>query len=155
MLRLSPVLACAALVAACGSSPNVPAAAPQPAAPVAAAPAPLPPGHLRRSDLLATLSSGLGAFLARVEVEPTVAGNKFHGWRVVSLPGDTPEWKSVELAPGDVVTAVNGLPVERPEQALVAWQSLALAPELRLACERQGQPREVTWKIDDEAAPKR
>jgi type II secretory pathway component PulC len=45
---------------------------------------------------------------------------------------------------------VNGRPIERPEQALAAFQSLAVAKELRVAYERNGAPRELVYPIDDE-----
>jgi len=99
---------------------------------------------------MATLSRGLGDFLTRIELEPVLAGGKFRGWRVVKLrPGD-PMWQGVDLAPGDVITMVNGRPIERPEQALAAFQSRAVAKELRVAHERNGAPRELVYAIDDE-----
>jgi type II secretory pathway component PulC len=58
-------------------------------------------------------------------------------------------WRGVDLAPGDVVTQVNGRPVEHPEQALAAFQSLAVAKELRVTLDRNGAPREIAYPIDD------
>ncbi len=58
-------------------------------------------------------------------------------------------WNGVDLAPGDIVTSVNGRPIERPEQALTAFQSLAIAKELRIAYERGGARRELVYPIDD------
>ena len=61
-------------------------------------------------------------------------------------------WQGVDLAPGDVVTAVNDRPVERPEQAFAAFQSLAVAKELRVTYERAGARREIVYPIDDAGA---
>jgi len=90
----------------------------------------------------------MGAFLARVQVEPALTNGRFRGWRVVKL-SDDPMWRGVDLAPGDVVTQVNGLPIEHPEQALSAFQSLAVAKELRVSLERNGARREIVYPIDD------
>jgi type II secretory pathway component PulC len=90
--------------------------------------------------------------LTRLEVEPFAPGGKFRGWRIVKLRQGDPLWSGGEVAPGDVVTAVNGRPIERPEQALAAFQSLAVAPELRVAYERDGARRELVYPIDDEPA---
>jgi len=49
----------------------------------------------------------------------------------------------------DVVTAVNERPIERPEQAFSAFQSLAVAKELRVTYERKGARREIVYPIDD------
>ena len=75
-------------------------------------------------------------------------GGKFHGFRIAALR-DKPFWSGVDLAAGDVVTSVNGLPIEHPEQALTAFDSLDVASELRVAFERAGQPRELVYSIVD------
>jgi S1-C subfamily serine protease len=142
-----------ALILSCGGSsapPAEPTRAPRPAT-SAEAPAPRP-GRLWRRDVTATLSRGLGDFLTRLEVEPLAPGGKFRGWRIAKLRQGDPLWAGGELVPGDVVTAVNGRPIERPEQALAAFQSLAVAPELRVAFERDGARRELVYPIDDEPA---
>jgi type II secretory pathway component PulC len=105
---------------------------------------------LWRRDVTATLSRGLGEFLTRIEVEPVAPGGKFRGWRIAKLRPNDPLWSGVDLAPGDIVTAVNGRKIERPEEALAAFQSLAVASELRVTYEREGARRELVYPIDDE-----
>jgi type II secretory pathway component PulC len=151
------------VLSSCGGSQTAPSGTARPAesgaavsgdaGPTARASAdtPLParPGRLWRRDVVATLSRGLGEFLTHLQVEPALAGGKFHGWRIVKLrPGD-PLWQNTDLAAGDVVTGVNGRPVERPEQAFAAFQSLAVAKELRVTYERAGSRREIVYPIDD------
>jgi type II secretory pathway component PulC len=99
--------------------------------------------------VIATLSHGMGAFLTRVEVEPALASGRFRGWRIVKLAPDDPMWRGVDLLPGDIVNQVNGLPIEHPEQALAAFQSLAVAKELRVTFDRNGTRRELLYPIDD------
>jgi type II secretory pathway component PulC len=143
-----------ALILSCGGGsapPAEPARGPRPATSTEA-PLPPRPGRLWRRDVTATLSRGLGDFLTRLEVQPFAPGGKFRGWKIVKLREGDPLWAGGELLPGDVVTAVNGRPIERPEQALAAFQSLAVAPELRVAFERDGARRELVYAIDDEPA---
>ena len=143
------------VIAACGGSSAPPRAEPSRALqPASSAEPPLPsrPGRLWRRDVVATLSRGLGDFLTRLQLEPFLAGGKFRGWRIVRLAEGDALWKGVDLAPGDVVTSVNGRPIERPEQALTAFQSLAVVPELRVTYERDGARRELVYPIDDEPA---
>jgi type II secretory pathway component PulC len=149
-MKARSFLFAAAFLCACGggSAPAETANSAKPAASDVALPA--RPGRLWRRDVVATLSRGLGDFLTRLELEPVLSGGKFRGWRIVKLrPGD-PLWKGVDLAPGDVIRSVNGRPIERPEQALTAFQSLAVVGELRVAYERDGAPREIVYPIDDE-----
>ena len=149
MRTLAP-LALALALGACGgaassSPPLVAAAGPRSARP---APAPLDDHHLARSVVHDVVSQGLGSFLQHVEVadQPVLAGGKFHGFRIAALR-DTPFWEGVDLKPGDVVTRVNGFPIERPEQAQTAFESLDVSSELRVDYERDGQPRELVYAI--------
>ena len=59
-------------------------------------------------------------------------------------------WQGVDLKPGDVVFGVNGFPIERPEQAQTAFESLEVSSELRVDYERDGQPRELVYAIVDD-----
>lgn len=106
---------------------------------------------LRRSAVDAVVQQGLGVFLQRIELDdqPVFVAGKFHGFRVVKLR-DPSFWQGVDLQPGDVVTSVNGFPIERPEQAQTAFESLEVASELRVAYERAGQPRELVYAIVDD-----
>ncbi len=70
---------------------------------------------------------------------------KFAGWRLVGLPE---EWSSIDLKPGDVVSRVNGLPLETPDQFWEAWKSVAKAPEVRIDLSRDGVARQVIIPID-------
>jgi type II secretory pathway component PulC len=108
----------------------------------------VPSGHsLRRSDVEGVIAQGPGVFLQRIEVDPVFANTgAFRGFRIAALH-DEPFWRGVDLKPGDVVTSVNGFPIERPEQAQVAFDSLHVSSELRVAYERDGSPRELVYAI--------
>jgi type II secretion system protein C len=135
----------------CGGSSESPAATPASAkAATASAPAPLADHQLARSAVHAAIVDGLGVFFRRVELDdmPVMTGGKFHGFRIAGLP-DKEFWSGVDLKPGDVVTAVNGMPIERPEQAQSALESLDAAKELRVSYERDGQAHELVYAIVD------
>jgi type II secretory pathway component PulC len=138
------------VVSACGGAATPRASAPVANSATAAPPPPLPEHTIARSLIRATVARGLGAFLQRVELddEPVFTGGKFHGFRISALH-DPPFWSGVDLKPGDVVVSVNGLPIERPEQALAAFDALQTAPELRVAYERQGHALALVYPIID------
>lgn len=107
-----------------------------------------PPGALWREDVNFTVDEGLGYFLQRVSVEAEIVGGKFQGFRIVDLkPPDF--WQGVDLKPGDVVTQVNGLPIERDIDAYEAFQSLRAATSLRVSLLRGGAKRELVYAIVD------
>ena len=106
---------------------------------------------LSRSAVHAVVAQGLGYFLQRVDLEdrPVFEGGRFHGFRIARLR-DEKFWDGVDIKAGDVVTAVNGLPIERPEQAQTAFDSLEVSSELRVAYERAGEGRELVYAIVDD-----
>ena len=93
---------------------------------------------------------GSGTFLQRIsfDEQPVFRDHHFVGFRITELKG--PGWEGSELRPGDVVTAVNGFSIERPEQAQQAFLSLAVASELRVDYERDAQPRTLRLTIVDD-----
>ncbi len=137
---------------ACGGSSPPPAASK--AAPSAAVPAAAPPSSahtVARSAIRAAVAQGLGAFLQHVDLDdqPVRLGGKFRGFRIAGLHG-AEFWAGVDLKPGDVITRVNGFPIERPEQAQTAFESLQVASELRVSYDRDGEPREIVYAIVDD-----
>jgi hypothetical protein len=144
----SALLAPLFFVAACASTEAPPPRPPAPP-PVVAAPAPpaVPTGHLVRAEVDRVLvTQGPPWVLRRIVSEEVMKSDgKFAGWRLVGLPE---EWRGIDLRPGDVVTRVNGLPLETPDQAWDAWKSVARAPELKISLMRDGAPRELTLPID-------
>lgn len=149
-------LICVSLLAtACGGNaePATPAAMAKPAPVVPEEPKP-PAGSVWREDVNETIDEGLGYFLQRVEVDPEVRGGRFEGFRIVSL---IPEeyWDGIDLRPGDVVTGINGMPIERETEAYAAFQALRTADAIRVEYLRGGQPRQLVVGIVDKPGAKR
>jgi hypothetical protein len=104
------------------------------------------PGTLQRSQVVAVVDRGLGEFLQRVELEPSLEGGRFRGFRVLALT--PPEfWAGVDLHPGDVVTHVNGQFVEDPNVVFDAFTGLKSARELRVDALRAGRPLVLRFPI--------
>ena len=151
MRAASWVLLLGTLLVGCGSAPAAPPVTPKAAAKptvVAQAPAaPRPPqGALFREDVNAVIDSGFAQFLQRVEVEPRLVEGQFRGWSIVNLsPRDF--WTGVDLKPGDIVTRVNDLPIERETEAFDVFESLKQAGTLRVSFQRDGQSRLLEYRI--------
>ena len=111
---------------------------------------------LRRSVVRSFVKGGLGLFLQRVTLDdqPVTKDGRFHGFRIAALP-DAAFWRGVDLRPGDVIVRVNGMPIEHPEEALEAFHSLDVASELRVAYERDGEARELSYRIVDDEPQRR
>lgn len=104
------------------------------------------PATVQRSTVKAAMARGLGAFLADVVLDdrPVFREGKFYGFRLVAIKGAL---QRSTLLPGDVLLRVNGMPVERPEQALSAFRSIEVASEIRIDIERKGEPKAVRFAI--------
>ena len=107
-------------------------------------------GAIERGDLNTVLHQGPAWLLSRVPLEEVLKKGKFIGWRVRELPL---EWQGVDLRPGDVVTAVNTMPLETPTEFWGAWTTLTVASELKVAYLREGVARELSLPIQGTADP--
>ena len=138
---------------ACGETPpakSAESAAPTPeAAPTTTAAAvPTKTTSLRRSAVKAGIARGLGYFLQNVTVEdyPVMRGNKFYGFKVKAISAEL----GVDILPGDVVTRVNGMSIEHPEDADAAMRTLEKASALKVDFERDGKPRTLELPITED-----
>jgi hypothetical protein len=159
------------LLAACGPkvSPNSASAfdedlptehETQEAEAVAEAPRPeAPPGRglrsgvIARAKLLAVLDGGPGAFLRQLEIAPHMDGKRFIGWQLVQLLDRSGPLYDVDVAPGDVLLAVNGRPLSRPDQLQGIWDSLRTANELRAQLWRGASKLELAFAIEPKVDP--
>ena len=151
MVRSSVGLTLALLLSACGETTPPPAApktaATKPQTPDLPASAPKPVTALKRARVKDTIAQGLGAFLQNVSVEdwPVMHEGKFHGFKIKTI---NDAW-GVDLRPGDVVTRVNGIVPEHPDEADAALRSLEKAAALKIEFEREGKPRTLELPIVD------
>lgn len=107
------------------------------------------PGAIPRAELAKVLDASPGYFLQHVQTEPRFAHGRFAGWRLVSFfPGDA-RFAGVDLQAGDVITRVNGKPIEKPDQFMLVWSELRSSKELVVDVERAGAPRTLRWTIAD------
>lgn len=164
-------LLCLALVAACG-----PKVAPSPLAfdeelesrtieptepapveverPEAPAGKGLRTGTIDRARLIAVLDNGPGAFLRQLEITPRMDGNRFVGWQLVQLLDRDGPLVDVDVVPGDVLLAVNGKPLSRPDQLQTVWEKLRTANELRAQLWRGDGKFELAFAIEPPIDPK-
>ncbi|MFO0679814.1 MAG: hypothetical protein U0169_25035 [Polyangiaceae bacterium] len=113
---------------------------------------PSAPPTLKRSSLKRAAQAGPPVFLQKVELDdrPVFDAGKFHGLRLVALRGDRSFWSGVDLKPGDVVTKVNGVGVEHPEDMIRIFDTFATAKEVRVDYERNGSAKTLSLPVVDD-----
>ncbi len=154
LLRRPVLWLALALGGGCGGTREPPPARPAPAAEPEPEPKPEPePAAAKRSGVLerqavdAVLDAGPGAFLRNVEVSAVLEGGAFVGWRIVQfLPGEL-RFADYDLRPGDILRAVNGKRIVRPDDLHRLWESLRTADTLSILLERDGSPVELELVI--------
>ncbi len=110
--------------------------------------APRPPLTIYRSELTPLLERGLQPLIAELDLRPVVEdGARFLGWRVLFLKPQKSPFKESSVRPGDIVKRVNEEPIERPDQMMKVWKSLATADQLKFSILRGGVPMEITYQI--------
>ena len=102
---------------------------------------------VRRRELDAVLAAGPARFLARVRVRARFTGGRFAGWQLLQFTDPADPIARAGIGPGDVLIAVNGRTIERPEQLQLIWDSLRGAPSVTLRLVSQDGPRDVTFLV--------
>ena len=110
-------------------------------------------GTIERAKLIAVLDGGPGAFLRSLEVTPRMDGERFVGWQLVQLLDRQGPLVDVDVVPGDVLLAVNGRTISRPDQLQSVWDSLRTANELRAQLWRGEAKLELTFAIEPQIDP--
>jgi general secretion pathway protein C len=97
-----------------------------------------------------------GAFSAAVRPQPVFANGVQRGYRV--YPGrDRRQFTRLGLQPGDLVTSVNGTPLDDPSRGPEILNSLNSAAQVNVTIERNGQTQQLSLNTAQltvpEAAP--
>lgn len=88
--------------------------------------------------------------LARmVRFQPYVQNGNLVGYRIQPRSADAEQLRALGLQPSDVVTSVNGRPLNDPRQANEALQSLRDARTIRITFLRNGEQRSMTIPIGE------
>ena len=105
-------------------------------------------GTIARAKLLAVLDGGPGNFLRQIEISPRMDGQRFVGWQLVQVVDHTGPLHDVDVAPGDVLLAINGKPLSRPDQLQTVWDGLRTANTLTAQLWRGNAKFELQFAID-------
>ncbi|MGE3479870.1 MAG: type II secretion system protein GspC [Gammaproteobacteria bacterium] len=103
------------------------------------------PANLREfRDLVLTDPQSAGSL---VQINPKSADGRFVGYEL--QPGqDVALFSRAGLAPGDIVTSINGVRLDSPAKALSLLRGLSSADEVRLEIERGGVPQSLIVNIN-------
>lgn len=84
---------------------------------------------------------------SKVRVAPVIANGQIAGIRLAAADGDANLLGKYGLRPSDIVTAVNGVPVDSIERGRQIVESLGQASSVRVTVTRDGRPTEITVNL--------
>lgn len=134
-------------------APATPAVAPE--RPVAPPGKGLRTGTIDRAKLVAVLDAGPPIFLRQVEITAKMNGERFVGWQLVQLVDRAGPLVDVDVVPGDVLLAINGQPLSRPDQVYTMWNSLRTANTVTAQMWRGDAKFDLVFEIQPAIAPVR
>jgi hypothetical protein len=130
--------------------PAAPAAQARPEAPAGRG---LRTGTIARARLTEILDAGPPGLLRQIELAPRLDGERFIGWQLVQLVDRGSPLRDADLAAGDVLLAINGQPLSRPDQLMTVWDSLRVANTLVAQLWRGDAAFELRFAIEPAVAP--
>ncbi len=83
----------------------------------------------------------------RLQIVPVLDGGRMTGIRLSAGPADAPLMNQMGLRPGDVVTSVNGSPVDSLARGQQIIEGLRNASSARVTVLRDGRPTDVTISL--------
>jgi len=124
------------------------AAAPPPSAPSAAASGPpedptTPARSMDRREMERRLGQEVPRILAETTLVPVTEGGQVAGFTLTRLPEGT-LLSDAGLRAGDVITSVNGVPIDSLATLIGLWPRLQSESDLRAVVLRNGQPVALT-----------
>ncbi len=105
-------------------------------------------GALDWQKTMQKIGGGDPAELAKnVRIDPVISNGQIAGVRVSAANGDSAMMAKLGLQPSDIVTAVNGVPVDSVARGQQILESLQNANSVRVTINRGGVPTEITVQL--------
>jgi general secretion pathway protein C len=121
--------------------------APDSAPPITFAPPQMAHGSMDWQQTMDRIGGSPGDLAKKVRIDPVIDNGRIAGVRVSAAGGDAALLAQLGLRPSDIVTAVNGLPVDSVARGQQILESLGNATSVRVTVTRDGVPAEINVKL--------
>ena len=104
---------------------------------------------LTRESLRVVAAGGVTRVLELLEFaeQPVFRDGRFVGLRLLARHDNGASRVTIDVQPGDIITAVNGVAPRTPEDLFTILHALPLAPSLVIAIVREGKPLTLSVPI--------
>lgn len=106
-------------------------------------------GTITRAQLDKLLAQGPAWGLAQIDVYPVRNGSALRGYAVRRFSQLASQTVANHLQVGDVITHLNGVKIERPEDYMRAWEQARTVEALRIDYLRGDTAQYAAWDVVD------
>ncbi len=100
-----------------------------------------------KSDQIENALENLDQLMEQARIRPHIEEGKPAGISITGIKPNT-VFRKMRLRNGDIITGVNGTPIESVEDAMQIFGDLSSAPEVQLEIKRRGRKRVLNYKIE-------
>lgn len=93
------------------------------------------------------VAENAAGFLEIVRPQPFMPNGQLKGYRIYPGP-NRQQFASLGLRAGDLVTEINGIPMNNPAQGMEVFRSLGNTSSVTLTVERDGQPQQLSLNMN-------
>ena len=99
------------------------------------------------SDQIENALENIDQLMDQARIRPHIEDGKPSGISITGIKPNT-VFRKMRLRNGDIITGVNGTPIESVEDAMQIFGDLSSAPEVQLEIKRRGRKRVLNYKIE-------
>ncbi|MEJ2730030.1 MAG: type II secretion system protein GspC [Deltaproteobacteria bacterium] len=100
-----------------------------------------------QSDQIENALQNIDQLMEQARIRPHIEDGKPSGISITGIKPNT-VFRKMRLRNGDIITGVNGTPIESVEDAMQIFGDLSSAPEVQLEIKRRGRKRVLNYKIE-------
>jgi general secretion pathway protein C len=99
------------------------------------------------SDQIENALENIDQLMEQARIRPHIEDGRPSGISITGIKPNT-VFRKMRLRNGDIITGVNGTPIESVEDAMRIFGDLSSAPEVQLEIKRRGRKRVLNYKIE-------
>jgi general secretion pathway protein C len=100
-----------------------------------------------KSDQIENALENIDQLMEQARIRPHIEDGRPSGISITGIKPNT-VFRKMRLRNGDIITGVNGTPIESVEDAMQIFGDLSSAPEVQLEIKRRGRKRVLNYKIE-------
>lgn len=100
-----------------------------------------------KSDQIESALENVDQLMEQARIRPHIEEGQPAGISITGIKPNT-VFRKMRLRNGDIITGVNGAPIESVEDAMKVFGDLSSSPEIQLEIKRRGRKRTLNYKIE-------